>query len=64
MVRTAWSDERLDDDASSIDPLDAHFDRLEARFDEVHKTLVRVGVAINVGIVGVIVAILARGLPG
>jgi hypothetical protein len=67
--RTAWTDERLDDLAARMDAgfarMDARFDRMEARFDakfdSLNATLLRIGGAMIVTLLGVIAAILARG---
>ena len=65
MERTTWTDERLDDLAARMDAgfarVDARFDRMEARFDALNATLLRVGGAMIVTLLGVIAAILARG---
>jgi hypothetical protein len=74
--RGAWTDERLDDLSRRVDAgfqrLDARIDdlgstlggRIDAlgtRIDALQMTLVRVGGGVIIGLVGVIVAILARG---
>lgn len=73
MERAAWTDQRLDD---RFEHIDKRFDQVDARFDRVdadirdvrtaigslQATLTRVGGGIMVGLVGVIGAILARGV--
>lgn len=76
MERTAWTDERLDDLARSMDAGFARVDadirdlRIEVRdglgsvraeIDALRVTMLRVGGGIMVGLVGVIAAVLARG---
>lgn len=65
MERTAWTDARLDDLATNVDTgfarMDARFDRMEARFDALNATLLRIGGAMIVTLLGVLAAILARG---
>jgi hypothetical protein len=70
MERVAWTDERLDDLSRRMD---AGFARLDADIRELRAelrneigglrlTLVRVGGGIMVGLVGVIAAVLIRGV--
>lgn len=70
MERTSWTDERLDDFTRHVE---SRFDRLErdirdlglelrAEINGVRITLIRVGGGIMAGLVGVIVAVLARGV--
>jgi hypothetical protein len=73
MERGTWTEERLDD---RFDQIDRRFDQVERRFDrvdgglrdlrgeinELRTTILRVGGGMMAGLVGVIAAILARGV--
>ena len=64
--RIAWKDERLDDLArrmdAGFDRVDADIRELRAEMGAMRLALLRVGGGIMVGLVGVIVAVLARGV--
>jgi hypothetical protein len=66
MERAAWTDERLDDLARRMDAgfarVDADIRELRGEIDALRITLVRVGGGIMAGLVGVIAAVLARGV--
>jgi DNA anti-recombination protein RmuC len=77
MERGAWTDERLDDRFDRIDSrfdqVDRRFDRLEGRIDSIEArlaseirdlrmTMNRFGGGMMIALVGVIAAILARGV--
>jgi hypothetical protein len=55
MERMAWTDERLDDLARRMD---AGFARVDADIRELRLTVLQVGGAIMVGLIGVISAVL------
>lgn len=54
----AWTDERLDDLARRVD---AGFERVDADMRELRATLIGVGGAMMVGLIGVIAAVLSSG---
>jgi hypothetical protein len=62
MVRTAWTDERLDDLANRMDAgfarVDADIRELRAEIGGLRLTLLRVGGGIMIGLVGVIAGVL------
>ena len=77
MERMAWSDERLDCLSDRVDRgfdrVDRRFDETNRRIDELgselrlemealRNTILRVGGGMMVGLVGVIAAVLARGV--
>jgi hypothetical protein len=66
MERAAWTDERLDDLARRMDAgfarVDGDIRELRGEIDALRITLVRVGGGIMAGLVGVIAAVLARGV--
>jgi hypothetical protein len=66
MERAAWTDERLDDLARRMDAgfarVDADLRELRGEIDALRITLIRVGGGIMAGLVGVIAAVLARGV--
>jgi hypothetical protein len=69
MERSTWTDERLDDRFNQIDrrfdQLDARLDRLEVEmrdgFAELRTLVFRSNVAMMIGFLGVIAAVLTRG---
>lgn len=77
MERTAWTDERLTDLNHRVnsgftridmrfDAVDRRFDSMEARvtgqIEALRQTILRVGGGMMIALVGVIAAILARGV--
>jgi hypothetical protein len=64
--RVAWTDERLDDLSRRMDAgfarVDADIRELRAEIGGLRITLLRVGGGIMVGLVGVIAAVLLRGV--
>lgn len=70
MERTAWTNERLDDLATAMREGFARVDtdirdlrsEMRAEFRALHTLLLRIGGGIIVGLLGVIVAVLARGV--